>query len=182
MEALNQLEAGWLLWIQDNLRNEVCDVLMPFISEINNSGLISILTVIMLLLFKQTRRTGVVAFISLLTEFVVVNIILKPSVMRTRPFLVNEALQLLGDLPTDYSFPSGHTGSAFAVAFVCMFCLRRRYSVVAMTIASLIAFSRLYNAAHYPTDVLGALLIALATSWIAFKIVEYWTQNRKRSI
>lgn len=171
MEGLNQLEAGWLFWIQENLRNDVLDAIMPIVSKVNNSGMLAILTVAILLLWKKTRKTGLIAFISLFLEFVLVNLCLKPIVMRTRPFVVNEALQLLGEYPTDYSFPSGHTGCAFAVAFVCLWCMPRRYGVLSIVIATLIAFSRLYNAAHYPTDVIAAVVIAFITALFAKFIV-----------
>ncbi len=173
MESINQIEAGWLLWIQENIRTEIFDVIMPFFSEINNSGMIAIIAVVVLLLLKITRSTGVIAFWSLLMEYIIVNVGLKPIVMRTRPYVVNEALELLGEMPTDYSFPSGHTGSAFAVAWVCFLCLPKRYGVTAVVIAALIAFSRLYNAAHYPTDVLAATVIAFITAGVA-----KWLVNR----
>ncbi len=182
MDTLNQIEAGWLLWIQENLRNGVMDSIMPLFSKINNGGILAIITVVALLLWKKTRRTGVMAFLSLGTEYTVVNILIKPLVKRIRPFVVNESLQLLGEYPTDYSFPSGHTGSAFAVAFVCLLCLPRKYGVTAIAVAFLIAFSRLYNVAHYPTDVLVSFGIAFLTAWMARYIVTWWTEKRKRSI
>ena len=85
----------------------------------------------------------------------------------TRPFYVLEDLHLLGSLPTDFSFPSGHTGSAFAVATVMLMCMPARYGVTAIVASALIAFSRLYNAAHYPTDVLCGMLIGIITGVIA---------------
>ncbi len=179
MEVLNQLEAGWLLWIQENLRTEVLDAVMPMISKVNNSGMLAILTVIVLVLWKRTRETGWIAFVSLLIEFILVNVCLKPLVMRTRPFVVNEALELLGDYPTDYSFPSGHTGCAFAVAFVCLMCLPRKYGIGAMVVAALIAFSRLYNAAHYPTDVVAAIFVSLLTALFAKYTIGRWFDKKK---
>ncbi|MBE5875493.1 MAG: phosphatase PAP2 family protein [Lachnospiraceae bacterium] len=180
MEGLNQLEAGWLLWIQENLRTEILDGVMPLVSKVNNSGILAIVAVIILIIWKKTRGIGVVAFVSLALEFLAVNVWLKPMIMRTRPFVVNEALCLLGDYPTDYSFPSGHTGCAFAVAFVCLMCLPRRYGISAIVVAALIAFSRLYNAAHYPTDVLAAVIIALITALLAKLSVGRWTLNRNK--
>lgn len=179
MESLNQMEASWLLWIQENLRTELLDVVMPAISKVNNSGFLAILVVIVLVLWKKTRVTGCVAFVSLLLEFLVVNVWLKPVVMRTRPFIVNSALELLGDYPTDFSFPSGHTGCAFAVAFVCLMYLPRKGGMVAIITATLIAFSRLYNVAHYPTDVLGATLIAFVTALIAKYTIGKWVNKKK---
>lgn len=180
MESLNQIEAGWLLWMQENIRIDVLDWIMPWVSEANNSGLLACLVVVLMLLWKRTRGTGAVAFFSLGLEFLIVNIWLKPTVMRTRPYVVNEALRLLGDYPSDYSFPSGHTGCAFAVAFVCLWCLPRKYGVTAIVAAALIAFSRLYNAAHYPTDVLAAILIALITALVAKYTVGRWTLKKEK--
>ena len=47
----------------------------------------------------------------------------------------------------------------------------KKYGVTATVLATLIAFSRLYNGVHYPTDILGGFLIALITSILATKLV-----------
>ena len=114
MENLNQAEAGILLWIQENLRTEWLDHIMPYVSGINDHGILAIIGVIVLLLWGRYRKVGITAFGSLAVEFIIVNLLIKPNVQRTRPFYVLEDLHLLGSLPTDFSFPSGHTGSAFA--------------------------------------------------------------------
>ena len=152
MENLNQAEAGILLWIQENLRTEWLDHIMPYVSKINDHGILAIIGVIVLLLWTRYRKVGITAFGSLAVEFTIVNLLIKPNVQRIRPFYVLEDLHLLGSLPTDFSFPSGHTGSAFAVATVMLMCMPAKYGVTAIVISALIALSRLYNAAHYPTD------------------------------
>ena len=120
MESLNQAEAGILLWIQENLRTEWLDHVMPYVSKINDSGILAILAVIVLVAWSRYRKVGLTALGSLGVEFIIVNLLLKPNVERTRPFIVLDQLQLLGSVPTDFSFPSGHTGSAFAVATVML--------------------------------------------------------------
>lgn len=176
MEGLNLFESNILFWIQENLRTDALDFLMPFVSAVNNAGILSILTVVLLLALRRYRAVGVTALCSLATEFVLVNLMLKNAVARIRPYIVNEKLFLLGDLPTDYSFPSGHTGSAFAVAVVLFWCGRKgaipnRYGVLALAAAILIAISRLYNAAHYPTDVMTGMLIGFFTGLFACKYI-----------
>ena len=171
MDSWNLFESGALVWIQHHLRIEVLDAVMPWISKLNNAGMIAILTVVVLLLWKRYRNVGVTAFCSLLVEFIVLNLVFKPIVHRTRPYIVNEAIDVLCEIPTDYSFPSGHTGAAFAVALVLLFTMPKKYGVTATVFATVIAFSRLYNGVHYPTDILGGLIIALITSLLATKIV-----------
>lgn len=176
MEGLNLFESNILLWIQDNLRIDALDFFMPYVSAINNAGLLSILTVILLLVLTKYRKVGITAFFSLAMEAVIVNLALKKCTARIRPYVVNEALVLLGHMPSDFSFPSGHTGSAFAVATVVFLCgkdgsIPKTYAVLAMVIAVLIAASRLYNAAHYPTDVLVGMLVGLLTGALSYRLV-----------
>lgn len=171
MDTWNLIESNILVWIQNHLRIEVLDQVMPHVSAINNAGILAILTVAVLLLWKKYRPVGITAFSSLLVEWMIVNLLLKPLVHRIRPFHVNDMLVLLGDFPTDYSFPSGHSGSAFAVATVMLLCMPKRYGVTSIIVATLIAFSRLYNGAHYPTDVLTGSLVGVITGVIASKVI-----------
>ena len=66
-----------------------------------------------------------------------------------------DGLKLLIEKQSDYSFPSGHTGSSFASAIVLWKELPRKYGVMALIVAVLIAYSRLYVGVHYPSDVLA---------------------------
>lgn len=184
MEGLNLFESDILLWIQENLRTDALDVLMPYVSAINNAGLVAILTVILLVMLRRYRRVGITAFFSLGAEFIIVNLLVKGLTARIRPYMVNNALILLGHTPMDYSFPSGHTGSAFAVATVMFLCRKdgampRKYGILAMAVAALIAVSRLYNAAHYPTDVLAGMLTGMLTGALAYRFIYVNGLKRK---
>lgn len=177
MESLNQAEAGILLWIQENLRTEWLDHVMPYVSKINNSGILAILTVIVLVAWSRYRKVGLTALGSLGVEFIIVNLLIKPNVERIRPFIVLDQLQLLGSVPTDFSFPSGHTGSAFAVATVMLLCMPAKYGITAVVVSALIALSRLYNAAHYPTDVLTGMVIGILIGVIASCIYKKYSKK-----
>ncbi|WP_344097731.1 phosphatase PAP2 family protein, partial [Streptomyces stramineus] len=65
------------------------------------------------------------------------------------------------------SFPSGHTAFTVSVVIAAYFLLRetrhRRTVLICGTFAVLlVAFSRMYVGAHYPTDTLGSVLIAIS--------------------
>ncbi len=91
---------------------------------------------------------------------------------RIRPYEIYPAVQLLIDPPLDYSFPSGHTCSSFCSAFIYLKMLKRPYGISAVVMASLIALSRVYLGVHYPTDILGGLMVAAVVSGVLLVLLE----------
>ncbi|WP_337287783.1 phosphatase PAP2 family protein [Candidatus Methylomirabilis sp.] len=95
---------------------------------------------------------------------------LKNLFCRSRPFtemsgqfFVN--FPCLGKGAGFISFPSGHSVTAFALAFV----LARtypRYACLFYGLAVLVALSRVYLAKHFPSDVVAGAAIGLLAGWI----------------
>lgn len=114
-----------------------------------------------------------VVALSLLLEAICCNLLLKPCIARLRPFSVNgvnDSILLLPP-PTDYSFPSGHTGAAFAAASALLGS-NRRWGIAACLLAVIMGFSRIYLYVHYPTDVLGGMVLGCLTGWLSWRIVS----------
>lgn len=157
---MNQMELTVLDFIQEHIRNVVLDAVMPFVSTLGNAGMIWIALTVVFLLSKKHRKTGILMALALVLDVILCNGILKNAVARTRPFDVNTAISLLVKKPSDYSFPSGHTAASFA-AVTALFLAKERCWYLALILAVLIAFSRLYLYVHYPTDILGGLLVGI---------------------
>lgn len=170
------MESDILLWIQNNIRNDVLTPIFKFITTLGNAGVIWIVVSVGLLIPKKTRSVGVLALISLAFSALIDNVILKNVVARTRPYEVIEGLTSLVGVQKDYSFPSGHTGSAFAAAVVMFLGLPKKYGIPILVFACLMGLSRLYVGVHYPSDVLGGALIgtgiALFTYWFGTVRIE----------
>jgi membrane-associated phospholipid phosphatase len=66
-------------------------------------------------------------------------------------------------VPPSHSFPSGHSASSFAAATVIAL-ISPRLRVPAFVLAGAIAFSRVYNGVHWPSDVLVGALVGVATA------------------
>jgi undecaprenyl-diphosphatase len=73
---------------------------------------------------------------------------------RRRPFIDIIQAVVIGKKPGTWSFPSGHSATAFAGAWL-FGCFFRRLRPLFYTIASLVAFSRIYLGDHYPGDVVS---------------------------
>ncbi|MGD9342868.1 MAG: phosphatase PAP2 family protein [Desulfuromonadales bacterium] len=83
---------------------------------------------------------------------------LKNVIGRPRPFESWQALTCMMAPPDKFSFPSGHTMTAFAVWGV-LFVGLPSLSHIYLVIAVLIGLSRIFLGLHYPSDVLvGAVL------------------------
>lgn len=144
------------------------DFLMPKITALGNGGAIWIAAGIALLFFKKYRRYGIALLLALCCGALVGNVCLKPLVGRARPCWI-EDVPLLIAMPRDYSFPSGHTLSSVIGTYV-LCAADRKFTWIAVPLAALIAFSRLYLFVHFPTDVLAAVVLGLLIGAIAVAV------------
>lgn len=158
METLLAIDFQILDWIQ-LLRTGWLDAFMAAVTHLGDSGIIWIITGLVLCLKKNLRPYGLMVLAALVCGLLIGNLGIKPLVARLRPFQIREGIELLIRAPGEYSFPSGHTLSSFEAAFVLLY-MDRRAGAAALTLASVIAFSRLYLYVHFPTDVLGGILLA----------------------
>ena len=109
------------------------------------------------LLIKEGGRKLVVPFWLTLLISEAVGFLLKNVVQRQRPFQLG-LVSIIGVAENSFSFPSLHAMLVFsAVPFLSKRFPRFKYVWIAF--ACLVAFSRIYLGAHWPTDVLGSYII-----------------------
>lgn len=165
------MELDILLYINTHLKNDFLDFLMPVISFFSDKGWLWIALAVVLLFTKKYRRYGVALSIGLVLCLVIGNIILKPLIARPRPYDVYSGVELLVEKLSDYSFPSGHTYSAFLGATILFF-MNRKIGYAAFAFAVLTAFSRLYLFVHYPTDVLMGIVMGVSFALFSMYLVK----------
>lgn len=172
IEAITSIDINILMFIREYFANPLMDKIMVLISTLGNIGFIWILIGIILIVNKKYRAMGIVLIIALLIEVTVVDGIVKNLVQRDRPFLAFPEMKLLIEMPTSYSFPSGHTASSFAAATV-LGRYFRKYRYIAYGSAILMGFSRLYLFVHYPSDVIVGAIIGIICGIVAIEIAKY---------
>jgi len=74
------------------------------------------------------------------------------------------------------SFPSGHTANNFAAATV-VFLFYRRRGWVAFLPAGLVAYSRMYVGAHWPTDVAASCVLGTLLAILVVRGMEWLWQR-----
>lgn len=178
VEFITQIDFSILDFIQEYLRNDVLDSLMVFFSLIGEGGLVWFLIAIPMLFFKKSRVCGVVLILSMGVVLLLGEFILKNVFCRIRPCNVNAEIELLIKRPSSYSFPSGHTGSSFAAA-TSVFLWNKKIGICALVLAFLIAFSRLYNYVHFPTDVLAGMLLGITMSVLVYHLFKRYKLDNK---
>ncbi|RRD95280.1 phosphatase PAP2 family protein [Clostridiales bacterium COT073_COT-073] len=167
-----------LLWIQENLRNDIFSDFLTFFTRLGNHGELWIGILLLLLIFRLYRRTALTAVISLVLTFLTVDFMIKPWVARIRPYLAIEGLERLVAAERSFSFPSGHASTAFAAAYVLFRELPLKYGLPVLILAIIMAFSRLYVAVHYPSDVVTGAVIGILIGEIVIQIRNLILKNK----
>ncbi len=172
MTKLYEIEFAINDFISEHFSSPFLDVIMKIITTLGNGGWFFIALTAVLLIFKKTRRFGIAMAISLIISTLITNLTLKPLIARPRPFDLKAGLDIKIALPSDSSFPSGHTTVAFSAAF-SLFFQNKKAGLPMLVLALFIAFSRLYFYVHFPTDILGGILVGLGAALLSKLLLPY---------
>lgn len=139
---------------------------------------------IVMLLFKRTRKFGIALVFAILVGTILTNVILKPAVLRIRPYNTLQDVEFYwqaylgaGSLSeSDYSFPSGHTTGAFEMATAVFLVFWSEGKKKVAWIFPVLAFgtmcSRIYLMVHYPTDVLAGMIVGIVSGIAGYYIMK----------
>src|SRR5688572_2428882 len=156
MPWFQELDTSLFRAINIGLQHPWLDATMPFFAW--NAFFVPCLIVLGIgLLWKGGRRGRifvlVLAVILALGDALVINTI-KDVVARPRPFNDVPDLKLLVGYGRSGSMPSSHTATWFAGMLIA-YAFYRRTILFMLPLALVMAFSRVYVGAHYPSDVLA---------------------------
>lgn len=158
----------------NNSHNQSLNEFMILLSQYGRE-VFWIITIILLFIFGgwSGKKTAVVMAISMLV-LIPIGSIAKDVVARERPVVPQSDFLIASD--KESSFPSGHATIVSAGAAVALALFRSSGRKIAISIglateAMLVCISRVYVGGHYPTDVLGGILLGVGVSFIFTGIV-----------
>ena len=163
-----------------------------FISLLGKGGIFLVLLSLALMLYRPTRRFGTAMLLGVAIGALFTNVFLKVVIARPRPYADESSIfyqlwLLVGqNMESDKSFPSGHTTAAFSTMTALFLMGNKKYSWTAFIFAFLMGLARIYLVVHFPSDVLGGIIVGFVAgclgALIASKLPEGWysSWNKKK--
>ena len=146
------------------------------ITLLGEKGILFLVLGIVLMLFPKTRKAGICMFGAVCCGALITNFWLKDFVARPRPLTVEPFRtwwQAAGAYAeSEYSFPSGHVTAAMAGVTALVLTGKKPARWWAYLFVAAMGVARNYLMAHYPSDVLFAAIIGVASAFIAYYITR----------
>jgi len=137
----------------------------------------------LLLFFKYKYKKQAFLLVIVIGGTVLFNALLKIYFKRDRP----EFYRMLD--AGGFSFPSGHTMSAFSLYVILAFIIWRniktplgRFSLILFTtfMIAMICLSRIYLGVHYPSDIIGGIAASAFWLTIATTVYRFYQNPREK--
>lgn len=166
-----------ILKFLEGMRNDFLNTIFEFITVFGEETLLVFLIVTLWFAFdkKFAQKLLFITMASMSVNGVIKNIAQVP-----RPFASGEVTCVRPETATGYSFPSGHTQNFTTWTSLTAMQLKKKWFTVLVTILILlVAFSRVYLGAHYPSDVAVSVVLGTAFGTIG-SIVYDKTENKQK--
>lgn len=178
LEKIKQLDTDLFLYLNGK-HSAFFDTVMYWASD--KLFWIPFYLIIVVLLIREYKKKSVYILISIgilitLCDQIASHLI-KNAVKRLRPShepLLDGLVHVSKAGPGgQYGFVSSHSANAFGLAAFLILLLPKKYNPLKWILGSwafLVAYSRIYNGVHYPSDVIVAALIGIVLAVFIFKL------------
>lgn len=162
MNYLLTIDQQLFLFINHLPHTPLSDALALTISGIGKGGLLFLLLGLLLFVREERKDHSFIFSIAgaLTTSWLLVEVLLKPFIAKSRPFLFGngEFAIVVDTITKGFSFPSSHATFAWALAVVIA-CKEPRWRWGLYIVATLVSLSRVYLGVHFPIDVITGAFI-----------------------
>ncbi|MBA4409544.1 MAG: phosphatase PAP2 family protein [Bacteroidota bacterium] len=158
----------------NRIHSPVADYLFLNITHLGDGTVAFVLVLILLWISLREALT----FLAITLILIIIVTILKRSIFPEfdRPvgyFGTSEVIRLINgyDPPRLYTFPSGHSATAYSIFLYLSFLTRNRWlKFTLFLVAFSVSYSRIYLSAHFPVDALAGSLIAVTITILCYSV------------
>ena len=173
LDGVTSLDGRLAVWIATHRYAPLNDVFV-WLGSIDRIGAVwvALALLVSLAIARKALPAVVTAALTALAAFAADGICtgIKDLVHRPRPFQAHRVIHPLYAVHSS-SFPSGHAATAFAGAVIVSY-LAPRAAPFFLTLATAIAFSRIYVGVHYPADVIAGAAIGATVGLLAALVLR----------
>jgi len=169
---INEFDKSLLIFI-NQFHNPILDKIVVSISNIGEYAIVWVIIALLLALTnkKNAKKFLLIFAVALVIEVIFNDGIIKNTFFRERPYLALNNIYHVGLNWTNSSFVSGHTASSVVASIVISLYFRKM--ILPCTIITLIMiYTRFYLGMHYPSDIIGGIIIGAAATLIAFRLTR----------
>ena len=160
---------------------KTADIFFSFWTNLGD-GVIWVIVAGLILKYRKKQLPLLIAVIVIstlitqLTKNYIVPAEPRPTAAITKTNLIHTVTGV--ELHTAYSFPSGHTATAFCIFLMGCWLINKRWVVpVGFVYALLVGYSRIYLAQHFPLDVGAGMFVAIVTVLLSILIQRRWEKR-----
>ncbi|TSC78363.1 MAG: Bacitracin transport permease, PAP2 [Parcubacteria group bacterium Gr01-1014_29] len=163
-----------LLYFLNNLtgRSQVFDALTVFLASYLQYVLIAAF-LLLLYVSAYSKQEKLALFLTATLSMVIARLgvteIIRFFYHRPRPFLAYQLHQLISE--NKWSFPSGHSAFFFAMA-TAIYLYNKKWGIGFFIAAMVMNISRIVAGVHYPSDILGGMIVGMVVAYVVFYIAE----------
>lgn len=185
IDFLYSIDKALFIFFNSTIANPVFDILMPFLTDLNQHWYgLSLFGLAWILLVwkggKKGRILGLCIILLIIISDQLSSNVIKQIFERPRPcheiggIPILENVRLLVPCGSGFSFPSSHAANNFAVAFFLSH-YYRKYAWAFLTFATIIGFSRISVGVHYPSDILGGMVLGGLCAGIIILVLTHFS-------
>lgn len=130
------------------------------------------------------KKTGVFFFFLSTGLSALLTNVIKMFIERPRPIhnqLWVDSIHAIEKYSDSFSFFSSHSATTFtmAVFFLLFFRKKKFYGIIAVLWATVVAYSRIYVAKHYPFDVFVGILFGIMIGIVGYKLFQNFKKKKE---
>ena len=162
IDLIKRFDEPIFYFINQSVKNDLFDLLFPFITRLAEpASFISLCVILFLFGRYRAKLTSVLILLTTYATYIAAQV-LKETINRPRPMDVYSNISVFGSVQYS-SFPSTH--SALIATIVTLLIFRYKKSCfILLPIGLLVGISRIYLGHHYPSDVIAGFILGSVTA------------------